>query len=195
MEQVLFVNSCPRPRGESRTLALYDAFIAAYREKHDCEVTELNLYQSGVTCYTIDDIKKRDALCAEKRFDSEMFGYATQFAKADSVIIAAPYWDLSFPSVLKAYIEMVCVCGITFKYTVNGSVGLCAADKLAYITTSGGFSKDKNYGGDYIKAVGEFLGIHSFTQCAAYGVDVRELNTDEIMEKAIIDSANAGNEW
>lgn len=195
MEKILFVNSCPRERGVSRTLALYDAFISAYSENRECEVTEINLYRDGVTSYTLSDIEKRDRLISEKKFDDPMFDYARQFAAADAVIIAAPYWDLSFPSVLKAYIEMVCVCGITFKYTETGSVGLSGAKKLAYITSSGGFSEKKNYGGDYIRAVGEFLGTGEFMQCSAYGVDVRELNTDEIMEKAIADAAIAGSEW
>lgn len=53
-------------------------------------------------------------------FSNEMFKYAHQFAESDTVVIAAPYWDLSFPAVLKAYLEAVSVCGITFKYDEQG---------------------------------------------------------------------------
>ena len=194
MEKILFVNSCPRKSGVSRTLALYDAFISAYREKNECEVTEVNLYRDGVRCYTLDEIEQRDLLISERKFDDPMFDYARQFA-ADGVIIAAPYWDLSFPAVLKAYIEMVCVCGITFKYTPTGSMGLSNAKKLAYITTSGGFSENKNYGGEYVKAVGEFLGIDSYTQCLGCGLDVRELNTEELLKQAVENAAKAGAQW
>ncbi len=30
-----------------------------------------------------------------------MFLYAKDFAESDIIVIAAPYWDLSFPSILK----------------------------------------------------------------------------------------------
>lgn len=39
-------------------------------------------------------------------------------------------WNLSFPPVLKAYIDAVAVAGKTFKYTPEGPVGLLTDKKL-----------------------------------------------------------------
>lgn len=68
-----------------------------------------------------------------------MFDYAHQFADADDIIIAAPYWDLGFPAQLKTYIENIYVPGIVSAYNDHGqSCGLCRARSLTYITTAGG---------------------------------------------------------
>ena len=36
------------------------------------------------------------------------------------IVIAAPYWDLSFPAVLKTYLEQINVLGVTFDYSDDG---------------------------------------------------------------------------
>ena len=47
-------------------------------------------------------------------FNDHIFDYAKDFAKADTIVIAAPFWDLSFPASLKCYIEAINILGITF---------------------------------------------------------------------------------
>lgn len=42
-----------------------------------------------------------------------MFKYAKQFAEADEIVIAAPYWDLAFPATVRIYFEAITVTGIT----------------------------------------------------------------------------------
>ena len=42
-------------------------------------------------------------------------------------------WNLSFPPVLKAYIDTITVAGKTFKYTAEGPQGLLT-DKKYYIS-------------------------------------------------------------
>ena len=54
-----------------------------------------------------------------------MFYYARQFAEADQIVIAAPFWDLSFPAILKAYMEQITVSGITFEYINGRPCGRC----------------------------------------------------------------------
>ena len=84
---------------------------------------------------------------AEKNWDDPIFEYAKQMAQADEIVIGTPYWDLSFPAALKTYLEYCCVCDITFHYTNEGRPeGLCKSKTMTYITTSGGFIADKNYG-------------------------------------------------
>ena len=81
-----------------------------------------------------------------------MFDYAHQFADADDIIIAAPYWDLGFPAQLKTYIENIYVTGIVSAYNDHGqSCGLCRARSLTYITTAGG-AYDPRFSFDYLTA-------------------------------------------
>lgn len=174
MAKILFINSCPREKGVSRTLALADAFFEEYRKNHlDDEIQVKNLYEENIHCYSVDEITKRDTLIGKKAFENEMFASAREFAAADKIVIAAPYWDLSFPAILKAYIEAVCVNGITFHYTAKGAEGLAVFDKLLYLTTSGGYPGKKQLGRDYVQGICEFLGHGIFLFCSAEGLDIQ----------------------
>ena len=48
-----------------------------------------------------DFLATRDALREKEAYDSPMFALAREFAAAEKIVVAAPYWDLSFPAVLK----------------------------------------------------------------------------------------------
>ena len=54
-----------------------------------------------------ETLKKRTALIESGDYSDRMFDYAKQFASADTIVIAAPYWDLSFPALLKTYFENI----------------------------------------------------------------------------------------
>ena len=144
----LFVNACVRP--ESRTLKLAKHVLA----KLDGEVQEVNLEKENIQPLNLDTLMQRDALLKEKNYDAEMLKYAKQFAAADTVVIAAPFWDLSFPAMLKNYIEAVTVNGITFTYSEEGfPVSLNNIKKVIYVTTAGGPTTGMDYGCEYITGV------------------------------------------
>ena len=100
-------------------------------------------------------------------------------------VIAAPFWDLSYPAILKIYLERISVTNITFGYDEQGNnVGLCKAGNLVYITTSGGEIGEKNYGYDYLKGLSQMFGI-SRTHClTAEGLDVWENDPQAILNRA-----------
>ncbi len=115
-----------------------------------------------------------------------MLRYATQFAEADEIVIAAPFWDLSFPAILKAYVEQIAVSGITFK-SVNGKpLGLCKAKRLTYVTTSGG-PVFADFGYEYIKALAKnFFGISITKAYRATSLDVNMIAPEDVLTKADI---------
>ena len=119
---VLYIDACVRKNSRTRRLAdcLLNTLNAPY--------TRLRLEECVFP--TVDEafLEKRDRLLREGDFDNPVFAYARQFAQADEIIIAAPFWDLSFPAVLKSYLEQINVVGITFRYTPEGiPEGLCRA--------------------------------------------------------------------
>ena len=168
MKEVLFINACVRP--QSRTLELALNLL----EKTEGEIQRLDLYDTQLSPLDAQGIVFREQSAKEQDFSNEVFDLAKQFAKADTIVIAAPYWDLLFPAVLRTYLEAVCVSGLTFRYTQEGRpLGLCKAKKAYYVTTAGGFIGENNFGFMYVKALFQQLfGIEQVEFISKEGLDI-----------------------
>lgn len=128
----LYIDCCPRE--DSRTRKIAHALL----EKLGNWET-LNIIEQDLLPMDQNRLNKRNQLLAENKLDSEEFALARQFASADRIVIATPFWDLSFPAKLKLYIENIYITGIVSAYDSNGMpMGLCKAQELYYVTTSGG---------------------------------------------------------
>ena len=177
MEQLLFINACVRGE-KSRSLKLARRFLENWQKAHpDGVITEVDLCKDRPVPQYPEVLAERDALWAAGRLDHPMFDLARQFANADRIVMAAPFWDLSFPAILKIYLERITVTNITFGYNEQGAgVGLCRAGKLLLITTRGGdFSRPETawmeMGARQLEALCAMYGIPSFQCLAAEGLD------------------------
>ena len=177
---VLYVNACVRK--ESRTRRLAEKLL----EKLDRPYEEIRLEEITFPAVTEDFLAMRDRLIAEGDFQDSMFDLARQFAEAETIVIAAPYWDLSFPAALKQYLEQINVTDLTFRYTDEGvPVGLCRADRLYYVTTAGGLFVPEEYGFGYVKTLAQnFYGIQDVRIIKAAGLDIIGADIDAIMRAA-----------
>lgn len=178
--KLLFVNACLKGE-DSRTLRICRAFLG---EIDGMEIEELKLAERFPKPFEWDDVIKRDELALREAWGDGMFALARQYKSADAVLIGAPYWDLSFPAVLKAYFERICVAGLTFRYTETGMEGISGVKKTVYITTAGGFIGEKNFGAQYAKGVSDMLGCGDFSFVAAEGLDIIGMNIEEPLSKA-----------
>ena len=135
----------------------------------------LKLYDLELTPLPLEEVEtRRDTRLAE------------QFAQADEIVVAAPYWDLSFPSILKVYLERVCVTGITFHYVENREEGLCRADRAVYISTAGGYVGERHLGEEYVKTVFQRLfGIGAFTAIRCEGLDLPGSDPEALLAAAV----------
>lgn len=179
VKKILFVNGCVRP--QSRTLELAHAVL----EKLEGQLEEIRLFEDGPSHLTWDDLRQRDQLVAARAFDHPMLRWARQFAEADEIVVAAPYWDLMFPAVVRSYFEAVTVTGLTFKYGPKGEPqGLCRAGRLTYVTTAGG-PIIQNFGFDYVTALAQtFYGIGETKCVKAEGLDIWGADTAELLKEA-----------
>lgn len=169
--KILFIDACVRDCSRTRELAEH------LLSRLSGVATKLEL--NGADIHSIDavDLAARDlgAPYCKK--------HAEQFADADIILIAAPYWDMSFPALLKEYIENICVSGVTFRYENDRPVGLCKAKKLYYVTTAGGpFVPDFGY--NYVAALARnFFGIPETRCFSAEGLDIYGNNPEAILSE------------
>lgn len=147
---------------------------------------EIKLYETHLPALDLNGMEKRNLAAQNGDFSDPVFDLAKQFAAADVIVIAAPYWDLMFPAVLKAYIENITVGGITFQYSKEGRPeSLCRAKALYYVTTAGGYIGQNDFGFSYLKALAQnFFGISEIRRYAAEGLDIFGADVDAIMGQA-----------
>ena len=188
MSKVLYVKANIKNEGESRTFKVSDSFVEEYKKNNpEDEIITLDLYKENIDFLRVDDLGKLFGPKDEESKNNSILKYAYQFADADKYIIAAPMWNLSFPAILKAYIDYVSVSGITFKYTAEGPVGLLNNKKAVHIVSRGGGYDNSPYemGDRYLRTILGFFGIKDIETIAIDNLDVMGVNVKEKVEEGI----------
>ena len=177
---ILYINACVRE--DSRT----DRIARALLQRLGEPIEELNLPNKNLLPLNEERLARRTKLIENGRYDDPMFDHAKQFAAADAIVIAAPFWDLSFPAILKIYLENIYVTGIVSRFGADGKpCGLCRAEKLYFITTAGGrYTPDYSY--EYIKELATVhFGIKETELIKAEMLDVEGYDPEEIVRNTI----------
>jgi len=193
MAKVLYIKANPKVDGLSKSIQVANEFIKSYMEINPMdEVIELDLYQEDINYLSSSDLDDLKQIGNTDLSAHPIFKYAYQFLEADKYVIAAPFWNLSFPAILKAYIDYISISGITFKYGPNGPSGMCSGKALHIVSRGGhymeGPSNDFEMGDRYLRALFGFLGINDFYTIAIEGVDIVGSEVDEIMNSSIVKS-------
>ncbi len=177
---ILFINACPRKNSNTKLLAKY------LLNKLNENVQERDLNKTAIFPLTEEMVEQRTNLISKNDFSHPLFTLAKEFAAADKIVIASPLWDLSFPSLLKIYLEHINAIGVTFAYQADGKpYGLCKAQKLYYITTAGGPIFNDVYGYGYVKALAQqFYGIANIYCIKAENLDVNGADVQNILRQA-----------
>jgi len=179
-KSILYVNACVRK--ESRTRRLAEKLLAVL----DSPFEEVRLEEIAFPTSNEAFLNLRDRLIAAGDFQHPLFDLARQFSRAETIVIAAPYWDFSFPAMLKQYLEQITVVGLTFKYSEEGvPLSLCSAKRLFYVTTAGGNFVPDDYGFGYVKALAQnYFGIRDVRKIEADGLDIVGADVNAIMAAA-----------
>ncbi|ARU60156.1 FMN-dependent NADH-azoreductase [Tumebacillus avium] len=201
MATVLYITVNPKPEDQSFSLSAGRAFVNAYREANpNDEVIELDLYKTNIPHIDPDVFAgwgklqsgaAFDALSADEQAKVGRLGeLVDQFVAADKYVFATPMWNFSFPPLMKAYIDSICVAGKTFKYTENGPVGLLGGKKALHIQARGGnYSEgpaaEVEMGDRFLRTVMGFVGITDMNTLAIEGHAAQPDQADRIKEEAI----------
>lgn len=180
MATLLYITAHPHHHEKSYSMAVGNEFIAAYRSANPRdEVVHLDLYNLSIPHLDADVFSGWEKLGsgasfaqlneAEKTKVGRLGMLADQFAAADKYVFVTPVWNYSYPPVMKAYIDAICVAGKTFQYVPGiGRVGLLGAKKAVHIQASGSvLSPGSDLAGSemshrHLAVIMEFLGVPGF---------------------------------
>ena len=181
--KVLFVNSCISQRKEaSRTLTLAKAFLQALPT---AEVEEVSPEQMlALKPFDVEMLNQRDELHRAGKFDDPVYDLARQFCAADLIVVAAPFWDKSYPAALRIYIEYISANGVAYHYDQFGPHGDAKASRLVYLTAGGDFEREDSVGVIHWRQLTAMFGIEQFDYVFAGGMDIDPAKTNELLEGA-----------
>lgn len=181
---ILYINSCVRE--DSRTDRLAKVLLEKLGEYVEVKLDELNLHPLNK-----ESLEYRTRLIESGDYENAIFDYAKQFSKAETIVIAATYWDGSYPAALKIYLENIYVTGIVTKYGTDGRPeGLCSAKKLYYVTTAGG-PYNPGYSYEYIKDLAvNMFGITDTELIYVENLDIEGNDAEKLLQNGIASIEN-----
>lgn len=101
---------------------------------------------------------------------------------ANTLVVATPMYNFGIPASLKAWVDMICRVGETFRYTENGPQGLLDIDTMYLVVATGGapVGSAVDFVVPYMKQVAGFIGIKNIEVVAA---DRMNVDADASLEK------------
>ena len=193
MSKLVIINACVR-QADSRTLRIAQPIIDALSRRYETIRYDLPEME-GIVPLT-------PSLFAERgRGDIPSWAMAASknIAEADRILIAAPFWDMSFPAVLKCFFEQTSLFEVTFTDNGNTCVGLCKSPKVLYITTRGMDISTGSYldqGTPYLRALGSLWNLGEMTVLDVHNTDY--LTAEELereIQSTIEEGLSLANEW
>ena len=102
---------------------------------------------------------------------------------ADRIVLTTPMYNFGVPSTLKAWIDLVCRAGLSFRYTDNGPEGLLKGKSADIVITTGGaaLGSPVDFVSGYLRQVMSFIGID---QVEIYGADRMNLDAETSLAAA-----------
>lgn len=129
MDRLIFIDCTMREESRTRKIAI--PLVEELGKRYDIETIRLD--GAGFPAVGSKILHDRDNGIVPEEY-AEM---SRRIAAADRLVIAAPFWDMSFPSALKVFFENMSLFHITFDSDNTHCYGLCKCQKVLYITTRG----------------------------------------------------------
>lgn len=174
MKNLLFVTSSLFGQ-DSKSTQIAAEFVSAWKAANaPARIIRRDLAQDGVPHLSLehfgawttapDQRSERQQAIAQ-----ESDPLLEEVEAADAIVIAAPMYNFSISSTLKAWIDHITRAGRTFHYTANGPEGLLKNKKVYVVTARGGVytgdspSKAYDFQEPYLRAILGFNGLTDVT--------------------------------
>lgn len=185
MKKLLFIDCCIKgDLSNTRKIAL--PLIEKLKDKYHLDILTIN-------DLPLEVIDKDYIMRRENGYVPEhILKWANLIKECDRLVIAAPFWDMSFPSSLKLFIEHCSLFNVTFAVNESSCYGLCQCEKVLYITTRGMDIKTNDPldgATPYINALSKLWGLGEVEVLACSNMDY--VSQDE-KEKKISDTIDIG---
>ena len=161
-------------REESRTRKILNNVLKSFDESL-FKVYNINDYDLEVTnSHNFD----------KKNSEEQFFKIAKEIASYDGLVIAAPFWDMTYPAELKVFIEKLSIFEVMFIDDGKTCIGISKNKFMLFLTTRG--MNIETYseldGASFsLKALCKLWGIPRFECVGAHNMDY--LSEDEVNKK------------
>ena len=118
MSKLVVIDACIRGEA-SRTRRIAEPVIEALAKRY--EIVRFDLTKMDLAPLTPETYAQREAGIVP----AWAVEAAKTLAEADRILVAAPFWDMSFPAVVKVFFEHVSLFDITFTDNGRTCVGKC----------------------------------------------------------------------
>ena len=179
MSRVLIIESSARQQ-DSFSRQLTEQFISHWQTAHPADVLIVRDVALNPVPHLDANLlggwmKPEDQRNAAEQTSLQRSNELTdELLAADVLVMAAPMYNFTIPSTLKAWLDHVVRAGVTFKYTPTGPQGLLTGKKAYVLTARGGIyaGSTSDHQEPYLRQVMTLIGIHDVTFIHAEGMNL-----------------------
>ena len=202
MKKLLYIVANSKPEEISSSKTVGRALVNSIMEKYkDFSLEELDLYKEYIPRPKFSYFSSRSTLVntdallkltvQEQNDVQQMSKLCDQFVTASVYVVASPMWSLSFPAVLKDYIDCIIQAEKTITFNNNKPKGLLndRPRTFIFVQSSGAdipwlMKPILDKGLNYVEDIVKFIGISKFDELLVDGTGTTETEKFEAIEKA-----------
>ncbi len=203
MKKILYITANTKPEEQSTSRTVGRRLVNELQKQNQGAVLEeLDLYQTHLPVLKYHYFSGRSTLIGsdevmklsqeEQKDIQQVHQLCDQFVGADCIVLAAPMWSLSYPAVVKQYLDCILICGKTIAFKNEKPYGLLEDRNrsFAYVQSSGGalpwmLRPILNKGMSYVEDIMKFIGISGCYSLFADGTGTTEPERKEALAKAM----------
>lgn len=202
MKKLLYIVANSKPEEISSSRRVGRALVNSIMDKYkDLNLEELDLYKEYIPRPKYSYFSSRSTLVSgdplikltsqEQNDVQQMSKLCDQFVGASIYIVVSPMWSLSFPAVLKDYIDCIIQAEKTIIFNNNKPEGLLndRPRTFIYVQSSGAnipwiMKPILDKGLNYVEDIMKFIGISEFKELLIDGTGTTKTEKFEAIEKA-----------